>query len=54
VHLEHLPAAMATALTNVFFVMVRMTVETDQMKRLVKLQNINIAQDLVSLKNLLA
>jgi hypothetical protein len=45
---------MVAALTNIFFVMVMMTVETDQMKSIVKLQNITHSQDLVFLRNLLA
>jgi hypothetical protein len=45
---------MVAALTNIFFVMVWMIVETDQMKSLVKLQNITHPQDRVSLRNLLA
>jgi hypothetical protein len=45
---------MVTALTNILFVMAWMTVKMDQMKSFVKLQNITLPQDLVSLKNLLA
>jgi hypothetical protein len=45
---------MVAALTNIFFVMVMMIVGTDQMKSLVKLENIRHTQDLVSLRNLLA
>jgi hypothetical protein len=45
---------MVTALANILFVMVWMIVQTDQMKSFVKLQNISHAQDLVSLRNLLA
>jgi hypothetical protein len=54
VHLDHFPVAVVAALTNIFFVMVMMIVATDQMKSLVKFQNVTHPQDFVCLRNSLA